>query len=207
MSTRADLRADLRLSLEDSAGTSHSWSDAELNEALRLAMREYGTQHPIELSTTLAVNTAASSYTLPVAIPDGRDLVTVLDGTGAEIPRDDAPITAGYPTGPLLLSWRTFGNQLLLSTKPGAAATWSLLYRTPRQLVEDEVTPQTIPADDEPLLVRLAQAAAIEQRAIADLKRGATRSAAELRRIAAELRESAATLARQRTRKARGGTL
>ena len=206
MTTRAELRASLRLTLEDSAGANHLWDDATLNEALRTAVRAYGTAHPVQLSTSLSVSAGASQYALPAVILDGRDLVALLDDQSREVPHNPSP-----PPDSLgsfrALSWRTWGNQLYLSAAPSAAATWSILYLSPRVLIEDDVTAQPIAPGDESIIDAEAAAIALETRAAAELKRGQTRNAAGFRLLAEQLHARADQLATKRTRTVRVGSL
>lgn len=210
MTTRVQLRTAVRKRLEDNFGANHLWDDAELDEHLRFAVRQYGTGNPIELSTSLAVTTSTATYTLPAAIPDGRDLVHVLDETGRAIEKDNAPAPtlSESPLGALVArTWRVWAQQLVFNQRPPASASYTLLYRTTRQLIEDDVTAQPIPSGEEPIIIQLAAAAAVMTRAIAEEKRGATRNAASMRRTADAWSEEAQLLARQGTRSVRGGTL
>lgn len=203
MTTRSDLRAELRIMLEDSAGAQHLWLDAELDVALRIGMRTFGARRPIELSTVLAVTSGTTSYTLPPAILDSRDIVRLLDQSGRDIPRDDQP--RGDAGSSLSRAFRTWGNQLIVEPPPAETGSWSILHRSPRNLIEDDVTAQPVAADDEPVLIQYACAAALKARSIAEAKRGADRNAASLRALADNITADADNATR--SRQVRSGVL
>lgn len=202
MTTRAQLRTTLRTNLEDTSPSNPLWTDAQLDVCLRSAMRAYGDLTPLELSAALSVTAGTRQYTLPAAVLDPRDVARILDDEGREIPHESA-VAVAYQRQ----SWRAWSDQIVFSQAPAAAAAWSVMYRSPRLLIEDDVTAQPIAEDDESILLKFAAADALELRAIAEAKRGADRNAATLRDLAASIRSQANMTGADRSRAVRGGYL
>ncbi len=211
MTTRAQLRGSLRERLEDASG-SPLWQDAALNDFLAAAVRAYGVAFPRPANgATAAVALGAVSVALPAGVGEGA-IVAVRDGHGRDVARwfghpGPAPADA---TG-LAQAWRAWAGALRLDrpTRGDEVGAWSVDYLAGRELVGDDVTPQPIEAGDEPIVVSLALAQALDRRAVEDAKRGtsAQRAPAGISSLAKDAREEAARLIAARKRRARGGVL
>ncbi len=134
MATRGEVRGLLRTELDD-AVTPYTWSDAQLNEYLTLAMLDYSAWLPLEKMANLSIVAGTASYGLPT---DFR-----------------APVRLEYPAGVLWLrddrysapgSYRLFGGQLIFADPPSSADTAVLSYLANHALPAadgDTVTPNT----------------------------------------------------------------
>ena len=207
MATRAQLRASLRERLEDTSG-SPLWSDATLNEYLTQAVSAYGVTFPRPATAgTISVGQDATSVVLPAAVLD-RSIVAVRDAHGRDVPKaterlGPAPADA---TG-LVQAWSVWAGSLRFQrpAKGDEAGVWSIDYLGGRELVADDVSQQPIDAGDEPIVIALAAAQALERRAIEDAKRGSKASVAAA--PAETFRDEAARLIAARKRRVRGGYL
>ena len=207
MTTRLQLRTTIRERLEDTTATP-LWSDAALNDYLAAAMRAYGTHFPHRATAaTDPIPESATSAPLPIAVPE-TGIVAVRDARGRDLP----PASAGAGPSPLdatslIQAWRVWSGTLRLQrpARGDEAGIWTIDYLAGRELVADDVTPQPIDSGDEPIVVALAAAQAMERRAVEDAKRGTRVSLATP--PATEFRREADHLIAARKRHARGGSL
>jgi hypothetical protein len=175
MATRAQLRTTLRERLEDTSG-SPLWSDGALNEYLVGAVRAYGGTFPRQATgATAPLVVGNTGVALPAGVPE-RGIVSVRDAHGRDVPRSTerlgpAPADA---TG-LMQAWSVWAGTLRLQRPVGGdeVGAWAIDYLAGRELVADDVSQQPIEAGDEPIVVALAGAQAMERRMVEDAKRGA----------------------------------
>ena len=175
MATRAQLRTTLRERLEDTSGTP-LWADAALNEFLAAAVRAYGATFPRQATAATAALVAGNTgVALPAGVPE-RGIVAVRDAHGRDVPKaterqGPAPADA---TG-LMQAWSVWAGTLRLQRPVGGdeVGAWAIDYLGGRELVADDVSQQPIEAGDEPIVVALAGAQAMERRMVEDAKRGA----------------------------------
>ena len=211
MTTRLDLRTSLRERLEDT-GSAPLWSDAALNAWLSEAVRQYGVQIPVQATAaTAAVTAGAISVALPAGV-SAEAVMAVRNGAGATVPRGDdrVPDSAPGQIQGAAQGWSAWGNSLRL--RRAAAGTdevgpWSIDYLGGRELIGNDIDPQSVVAGDEPVIVALAAAAALDQRAVERGKRGDAAAAREMRASAGRARDEAATLLAARRRRPRAGFL
>jgi hypothetical protein len=123
----------------------------------------------------------------------------LLDPRGRVVPGAADDPAAGL----VAQSWRWWAGSLRL-TQPAMGGDWRLEYLAPRQVPTDDVEMVDLVAGDEELIVVLALASALGQRAADDAKRGAR---TEMRALAEAARAEAAVLYRARQRRVRGGWL
>lgn len=211
MTTRLDLRSSLRERLEDTDGAP-LWSDAALNEWLAQAMRLYGVQIPAQATVTTApVVAGVITLALPAGVSAGS-VVVVRNPAGATVARGDDRIAGSSPAQSpgIAQGWSAWGDTLRLrraATGTDELGTWSIDYLGGRELTGSDLDPQPVVAGDEPVLVALAAAMALDRRAVESGKRGDTTAAREMRAIARSARDEAATLLARRQRRPRSGFL
>lgn len=211
MTTRLDLRTSLRERLEDT-GSAPLWSDAALNAWLGQAVRQYGVGVPLQATATTAVVAAGVNT---VALPAGVSadmVVAVRNAAGATVPRCDDRVAGAAPGedrgGPQ--GWLAWGETLRLrrqvagADEPGA---WSIDYTSGRELVANDIDPQPVVAGDEPLVVALAAAMALDQRVAERGKRGDEAGAWAALAVAETARADATRLLAARRRQVRAGFL
>jgi hypothetical protein len=207
VATRADLRTQIRLRLEDTSG-SPLWADADLNDYLVEAMRAYGAHFPAETTTaTAAVADGVTSVALPAAVLHASRIVAVRDAYGRDVPRrGDAVGPAPADATGLVQAWHAWGATLRFQrpARGDELGAWSIDHLAGRELVIDDVTAQPIIAGDEPIVVALAVAEALSRREVEDVKRGHSGRAGG---PAAGARSEANRLIAQRKRRVRGGWL
>jgi len=196
MSTRADLRANLRNRLEDPT-PNPLWSDALLHEFLQEAMHRYSARFPAQ--RTEIVSAAGGETLLPLADPvTERDIAHVRLPNGELLPHavegDPAP------------GWFCWNGVIELKT-PALAGAWQIGWFTPRQLPTDDVTPLDLPAGDDEIIVLQAAASALLRRSVEAGKRGLDSSSLALVRIAGAWERAADALVRARFRRATGSRL
>ena len=165
MTTLTEARNRVRLRLED-AGASTYWSDAEIDAGLGKALDEYSHRYPRELLDGVQVSAGESSIPLPA---DARKVVRVIDAQEQVIPPQAIPLrgTAGAEQ-----SWEVWGDRIEFARRL-PAGTVTIWYLGPRTFPESDA--DTIPAPDEDVSLLTIGAAAwcLEQRAVAEWKRGA----------------------------------
>jgi hypothetical protein len=199
MSTRADLRADLRLRLEDT-GPSPLWDDATLNESIAAAIRAYGAAFPRQVTTGVTVPAEATRVVTGATI-DAARITRVTDAAGIWVPPwppwEDPPgqRTPGQ-------AWRWWSGDLILAEPAAAsgAGIWTVEHLTGRTPPATDGETLDVIAGDEEIVLGLAQAAALARRATEDAKRG-MRSDVASRADAA--RHTAERLIHHRRRRAR----
>jgi hypothetical protein len=211
MTTRLDLRSSLRERLEDTGGAP-LWSDAALNVWLGDAVRQYGGQVPCQSTASTAPVSAGG---ITIALPAGvtaETVVAVRNAAGATVLRSDDRVAGPAPSesqgGPQ--GWSAWGDTLRLRRAAAGAdeiGTWGIDYLGGRELIGNDLDPQPVVAGDEPLIVALAAATALERRAVESGKRGDTAAAREMRAIAGAARDEAARLLAARRRRPRSGFL
>jgi hypothetical protein len=199
MTTRAELRASLRLRLEDSGG-SPLWDDATLNDTLAAAIRAYGAAFPRQVTTGVTVAAGQTRIAAGTAI-DPKRIARITDGAGIWVPPwPPGEETAGArPTGQ---AWRLWSGDLVLAEPAAASAAgiWSVEHLTGRTPPASDGEAADILPGDEEIVLELALAAALARRAVEDAKRG-VRSETGARAEAA--RQNADRLIQRRRRRAR----
>lgn len=207
MTTRVQLRTTIRERLEDTTATP-LWSDAALDDYLAAAMRAYGVRFPTRATAaTGPIANGATSVALPAAVAETA-IVAVRDARGRDVPR--APERTGPApadaTG-LIQAWSVWSGTLRLQRPAGGdeIGAWVIDYLAGRELVADDVSPQPIAAGDEPIVVALAAAQALQRRVVEDAKRG-TRVTA-VADAATRFAEEANRLMTARGRRVRAGFL
>ncbi len=199
MTTRADLRAAVRLRLADANGGA-LWDDAALNDFLAEALRDYGTRFPREQSLTVNVAAGATSVAITPSI-ERHQVVRVFDPTGSPVPRQQGCEQAGSGQ-----AWDWWNSTLRL-TAPAACGTWRVDYLESRSLPGDDVTPVELPGADEAIVVTLAAAIAMRRRAVEDAKLGFGGRQNAAAAMAERLQRDAERMIAARQRRARGGWL
>ena len=211
MTTRLDLRTSLRERLEDS-GSAPLWSDAALNAWLGDAARQYGAQVPEQMTAVTAPVTAgATTIALPAGVA-AEAIVAVRNAGGTAVPRHDDRVAGSSPRQGrgAAQGWSGWGVTLRLrraASGPDELGAWSIDYSGGRELIANDLDPQPIVAGDEPVIVGLAAAMALERRAVESGKRGDVSAAREMRAIAAAARDQSAALLKARQRRPRSGFL
>lgn len=211
MTTRLELRTSLRERLEDT-GSAPLWSDAALNAWLGEAVRQYGVQVPAQATaTTAAVAAGDLAVTLPAGVA-AEAIVAVRDAAGATVPRSDGHVPDGVPAQRRRTAqgWSAWGATLRLRRAAAGAddlGPWSIDYAAGRELTGNDLDPQPIVAGDEPVIVALAAALALGQRAVERGKRGDATAAQAMQASADTARDEAATLLAARRRRPRTGFL
>jgi hypothetical protein len=203
MPTRAEIRASLRLRLEDT-GPSPLWDDATMNEAIAAAVRAYGAAFPKQITTGVTVPAGATRVATGTTIDPAR-ITRVTDAAGIWVP-PWPPWEAQTAGGNRGQAWRWWGSELILAepAASSAAGLWSVEHlagRTPPAIDGEAV--DVLPGD-EAILLALAEAAALARRAVEDAKRGARADTAP--RAEAARREADGLIAARR-RRARGGSV
>jgi hypothetical protein len=211
MTTRLDLRTSLRERLEDT-GSAPLWSDATLNAWLGEAVRLYGVQIPVQ--ATAATATVAAGV-VTIALPAGvvaEAVVAVRNAAGATVPRGDDRVGGSAPlqSQGAVQAWTAWGSTLRLRRAAAGAdelGTWSIDSLGGRELIGNDLDPQPVVGGDEPAIVALAAAMALERRAVESGKRGDTTAAREMRAIAGAAHDEATAMLAARRRRPRSGFL
>jgi hypothetical protein len=207
MTTRAQLRTSIRERLEDTSG-SPLWTDTALNEFLVTAVRTYGARLPRPATaTTAAVAAGATSVALPAGVVETA-IVAVRDSSGRDVP----PATERFGPAPadasgLTQAWRVWAGTLCLQRAASGddVGAWTIDYLGGRELVAEDVSVQPVEPGDEPIVIALAAAQALQRRAIEDVKRSPKSSQAD--GPAARLRDEAERLIAARKRRVRASYL
>ncbi|MGI9254053.1 MAG: hypothetical protein ACR2J8_09915 [Thermomicrobiales bacterium] len=199
MTTRADVRTAVRLRLED-AGAAPLWEDALLNEAIAEAIRRYGQIVPKEAAVSAVAVSGAVRVAFAAGVVDPARIVRVRDPSGAVIGRwreEDRPEDRAQ-------GWRWWSDGLDLAM-PAAAGAWTVEHRAGRVPPGDDVAAADVLPGDEPGVILLAVAAALDRRAIEEGKRGATPMAASMAALAESARREGERALRRRRARAPGG--
>lgn len=168
MTTRLGLRTSVRARLEDETA-SPLWSDQFLNEAIGSAIQEYGVRFPAERTTVVSLATGARRVALAAGSVDPARIARVIDARGRIVPpaRDDDPGSPGEQC------WRWWNDGLNLGRAIGASGeSWQIEHRGGRAAPTDDVAALDVQPGDEPIVLALAAAIALERRAVEDGKRG-----------------------------------
>lgn len=194
MTTRADLRASLRVRLEDPT-PAPLWIDAVLHDFLREALHRYSARFPRQQTESIAA--VGGELILPLSgVTSERDVVRVRLPNGEPLPH----AVAGDPTP----GW-AFWDTALVFNAPAIAGVWTVEYVALRELPVDDVTPIALPAGDAEIIVLMAASGALLRRSVEVGKRGLDASSLALVRVAEAYERAAETLIRARFRRAVGG--
>lgn len=200
MPTLAEVRARLRRALEDTDPVAPLWPDAELNEALATAAREYGARFPREVTVTLAAVAGQTAFALP---GDARRVLRVESPPGRPLPR--RPARVGHEPG-AAQSWAAAGQPgalgVSLGLPPGAPIV--VLYRGLYPFPAGDGAEIGLPDEGIDVAVAGATVLALQRREIAAAKRRGGATAAGL---ALEQARRSYALALTRCRRARGDLL
>jgi hypothetical protein len=196
MTTRADLRASLRVRLEDPT-PAPLWIDAVLHDFLREAIHRYSARFPRQQTETVVAT--GGELLLPLSGPTSeRDIARVHLPNGTVLPH----AVTGDPTH----GWE-FWNGALVLNFPAPDGNWRIDYLALRELPDDDVTPIDLPAGDEEIIVLMAASGALLRRSVEVGKRGMDTSSLALVRVAEAYERAAEALIRARFRRAIGGVL
>jgi hypothetical protein len=201
MTTRVELRAALRLRLEDD-GPAPLWDDATLNEVLAAAIRAYGVAFPRQVTTGVTVPAGATRVITGTTIEAGR-IARITDAAGIWVEPWPAGADDRHERGQ---AWRWWSGDLILAEPAAAsgAGIWTIEHLAGRlPPATDGEAVDLLPGDEE-IVLAFAEAAALSRRAVEDAKRGVRGDAgarAEAARLAAE------RLVARRLRRARGSRL
>lgn len=195
MTTRADLRASLRIRLEDPT-PNPLWSDTILHEFLIEALHRYSARLPAQESAT--VFATGGELVLPVNGPArARDIVRVRLPNATLLPPaiedDHAP------------GW-FFWNGALRLNAPTVAGDWTIDYYALRQLPDDDIGTIALPPGDSEIVVLFAAVSALLRRSVETGKRGMESSSLALVRIAESYERAADHLISVRCRRAIGSS-
>jgi hypothetical protein len=193
MTTRSDLRASLRIRLEDPT-PAPLWSDAILHDFLSESLHRYSARFPAQHSETVIAT--GGELLLPISGPAlERDIARVRQPNGASLPHAvDGDPAAGW----------TFWNGALVLSAPAAAGSWQIDYLALRDLPTDDVTDLDLPTGDDEIVVLFAASSALLRRSVEVGKRGMDSSSLALVRVAEAYERAADSLIRARLRRAIG---
>ena len=154
MTTRADIRASLRLRLED-IETAPLWDDPVLNDAIATAIGMYGGAFPRQATTGLTVTAGTTRVESPVPI-DGRRIARVIDALGILVSPWPLDLERGLP--PVLgrgQAWRWWGDALVLAepVATSAAGIWTVEHLAGRELPTSDDDELDILPGDEPIVL------------------------------------------------------
>jgi hypothetical protein len=186
--TRAQLRTSVKRRLADT-GLTPLYADGDLNAVLEEAVALYDSRVPKQATTTAAVAADANQLAPPAGVEPAQ-VVRLLDGRGAVIPKGElhpGPAPAEISAS-LALEWSPFAGALLFSRKVSSseAGTFTLHALTGRELPTNDVDDAQVLPGDELAVSALAAALFLQRRATDDAKRD-RRGPPELRRLADEL--------------------
>lgn len=190
MPTLSEARDHVRLALEDLTSTP-LWSDEEIDTGLRQSLECYSQRVPKELTVEIPVDEGDSSITLPTGT---RRVLRVIDPRGGVIPPQTIPLrgTAGAEQ-----SWEVWGDRVEFARRLPAGNV-EIRYLGPRTFPPDDESAMPLLADDLSLLILGAVRWCLEQRAIADWKRGSLPARYEMVLRRAQENEQAAWRNRER---------
>lgn len=196
MTTRAELRASLRVRLEDPTPAPF-WTDAVLHDFLRESLHRYSARFPQQQTETVAAT--GGELLLPLTGPETeREIARVFLPSGELMP----PAVTGDPAP----GW-TFWNGALVLNVPAVAGTWRIDYLATRAFPTDDSTPIDLPVSDEEIVVLMAAASALLRRSVEVGKRGLDTASLALVRVAEAYERAADALIRARFRRAYGSML
>lgn len=193
MTTRADLRASLRIRLEDPT-PNPLWSDTILHDFLAEALHRYSARFPLQQTMTVAA--VGGELVLPIGLPLAvRDIGRVRLPNGSILPparEDDRAF-----------GW-SFWNGALVLNRPALAGNWQIEYLALRNLPNDDVSSLDLLSGDEEIIVQFAASSALLRRSVEAGKRGMDSSSLALVRVAEAYERAANSLIRTRQRRALG---
>lgn len=202
MSTLGELRAGLRVLLNDGAAGGYLWSDGQLNRFLGDAVRGYGRHFPREQAVDVTTVSGQQEYALPAGC--ARVVrVELVDGAGGGV----VLVEGGDGQG---VGYEVFGGKLWLMPAPLVSGeSVRVWYLGAHGALVADGDLSSVPGADEDLLLVLAAAKAMETLAGEEAKRRrfeertgqSARSAGD--GFLAEWREGV----EQRGRRVRGGRL
>lgn len=196
MTTRADLRASLRIRLEDPT-PNPLWSDTVLHDFLAEAMHRYSARFPLQ--RTMTVVAVGGELVLPIGLPlAAREINRVRLPDGSILPpamNDDHAF-----------GWSLWNSALVLN-KPAVTGTWQIEYLALRHLPNDDVISLDLPPGDEEIIVQFAASSALLRRSVEVGKRGMDSSSLALVRVAEAYERAAENLIGARCRRALGSLL
>lgn len=182
--TLAEARNRVRLRLEDT-GAATVWSDEEIDAGLGQALDEYSHRYPTELRAQIAAEQDDTSIELPEG---ARQVKRVIDPTGRVVSPQTIPVRGAAGTEQ---AWEVWGNRIEFNRRL-SEGTVEIRYTGARQLPTDEQAEVPVPGEDVSLLASGAVAWCLEQRSVADWKRGSLPARYEtvLRRAREEYRSA-----------------
>ncbi len=158
MTTLADLRARLRMSLNDNTAVNHLWNDDTLDLHINNAIRDYSRSYPRERQTTVDTLAGQAEYDLPA------DCLAVV-----RVESVAAPLLPGRDGGP---GYELYGEKIVLSPVPTESGLSLLVrYLAPHAALDADTDLSTVPGGDEDLLMRFACAEAIQGLSAEEAKR------------------------------------
>ncbi len=165
MSTLAELRAALRVLLNDNAAEGYLWSDATLDLRLNDALRDYGRSLPRQRETTVVTVAGQGEYDLPADC-----LVVVgVEIVGATHASPLPPWMAGGTDEP---GYEVYGGRVILRPAPSEAGlSLNVRYLASHATLAADGDPSTVPAADEDLLLAFACAGALQSLSTEEAKR------------------------------------
>lgn len=165
MSTLAELRAALRVLLNDNAAEGYLWSDATLDLRLNDALRDYGRSLPRQRETTVVTVAGQGEYDLPA------DCLAVTEVVGTAGQGDWQPPLreVGGTDDP---GYEVYGGRLILRPAPSEAGlSLNVRYLASHATLAADGDPSTVPAADEDLLLAFACAGALQSLSTEEAKR------------------------------------
>ncbi len=196
MTTRAELRASLRVRLEDPT-PAPLWSDAVLHDFLREALHRYSARFPLQQTETVVAVGGEAALTLSGPASE-RDIAHVYLPNGNLLPKSVEGDTAA--------GW-SFWNDALTLSVPAPAGNWRIDFYAVRPLPDDDVTQVELPDRDVEIVVLMAASGALLRRSVEVGKRGLDTSSLALVRVAEAYERAAESLIRARFRRAAGSVL
>ncbi|MHB0869804.1 MAG: phage adaptor protein [Chloroflexota bacterium] len=162
MTTLADLRAALRVLLNDNAAEGYLWGDAALKLHLNDAIRDYSRSLPRQRETTVVTVAGQREYDLPA------DCLTVTGVVASGTSPDEmAECRDANGSG-----YELYGGKLVLRPTPTESGlSLELRYLAPHAGLVDDGDLSTVPAADEDLLLASACARALQGLAAEEAKR------------------------------------
>jgi hypothetical protein len=162
--TLADARARVRLRLEDTS-EAPGWSDADIDAGFRQALDEYSYRFPEQQTVAVPVSAGATAIDLPDRSAEVR---RVVDPRGTVVPPRGQPVRAVSADEQ---SWEVWAGRVEFA-RALMAGNYSLWVTTPRTLPESDGEPLPVSDDDISLIVIGAALWCLEQRSVAEWKRG-----------------------------------
>jgi hypothetical protein len=159
-----EVRNQVRLRLEDASGA--GWSDEEIDAGLSQSLDEYSHRRPQEMRKAIEVTIGDMSVDLPEG---ARQVLRVIDPAGNVIPPQSVPLRGSAGSEQ---AWEVWGNRIEFNRRlpEGEIDVW---FHGPRAFPANDAEPMPVPDEDVSLLVAGAVVWCLEQRSVAEWKRGA----------------------------------